>query len=1148
MQHRQIASNIVRCCLGLLFAVVVLFIPVALGAQSNAAAIGNGAISIYAGVQPGATNGLPNDNVPANQYGGLASNNILAMLMDSHQNLYLVNYSVSGNISQVLMVYAGGPTPALLQYRLTRTSIGSPTAGNIYIIADYANVSCTPPDPCGDGASALDAGFAYATGLALDSAGSLYITDEATQSVRKISASTGNISTIVGDPMHENYGYSGENVAALGSLLSAPTAVAFDTAGDLYIADGGNAIIRKVDATTNKITTVAGTVPSPSGIGTPSSDGTTFTNPCSTSVVPCGNGGAPLSAYLYFPASLFFASNGDLYIADYAQVVWKVNYSATTPVIEAVAGTMPSAENSGLYPDQCLASPPPTPVCGDNGTATQALLGNPNYAALDTVGNLLIADQLDNALRYVNTANPALIQDAIGQTNATPGSYSNGNGTGISATLVNPTAFVFDPSGNLFIADSGDGVIRKVTAPAALTPQTITFNTLPNITYGAAAFTLDATASSGLTVSYAVTGPATLSGTSLHVNGTGLVTVTASQAGNSTYAPATPVAQSFTVEKATLTVTANNLSRPVNAANPTLTYAITGLVNGDQASAVSGTPVLSTTATTNSPTGSYPITITAGTLAAANYTFNLVNGTLTVSGLTQQTITFAALSNLTYGSSASTFNLAATASSGLPVSFSVTGPAVLQGDTLTVNGAGTVTVTAQQQGNDTYEAAPNVVRSFTVNPAPLVITAVNAARGYDQPNPAFTFTATGFVGGDTMAVLSGAPAFATTATLTSPPGTYPITLTQGTLFSANYSFVFVAGALSVGLQAQTITFQPIPVLQGVSGATYTLVATATSNLPVQFTATGAATIIGGNVLQFTGPGAVVVTASQPGNADYAPATPVVQNIVLGLVPANVTALPATRAFGAPNPTFTYQILQGGGAAFIPPGTTTGLPALSTTATTSSPTGTYPIVISAGTLTSTYFSFTYVNSDLTVTSPASYTLTVNPSSVTVPIGQSRQVTLTLTPLNLYTGSVTLSCSGLPAGVTCVSSPASLTADGSGSIVQGTLTISAGQVVASNQQKMSTVFAAGFFWLPAGLAGFWLTIRRRKLRAAWPGFFVGILLLLVASVTGLSACGGGSSHGGSSIQPGTTQVMVTGTGTDSATSAGNAQSVALTVVIQ
>ena len=1051
----------IRICIGVLLAAIMMLSVSPLRAQSNAATIGDGAVSIFAGVQPGATNGLPDDNVPANQYGGLSSNNILAMLIDGNKNIYLVNYSVSGNISQILVIYEGGPTPPLLQYRLARTSIPSPTSGNIYIIADYANVSCTPPDPCGDGASGLDAGFAYATGLALDSAGSLYITDEATQSVRKISAATGNISTIVGDPMHENYGYSGENVPALGSLLSAPTAVLFDSTGNMYIADGGNAIIRKVDATTNKISTVAGTVPSADGIGTSSSDGTTLTNPCSTSVVPCGNGGPPLSAYLYFPASLFFASNGDLYIADYAQVVWKINYSAASPVIKAVAGTMPSAANSALYPDQCFATPPPTPVCGDGGAATIALLGNPNYAALDSVGNLLIADQANNALRYVNSATPAIIQDAVGQTNSTAGNYSNGNGTGISATFVNPTAFVFDPSGNLFIADSGDGVIREVKAPASLTPQTITFSPLANLTYGSAASTLNATASSGLPVSYAATGPATISGSSLHLTGAGLVTVTASQAGNGTYAPATPVSQSFTSEKAQLTVQATNLSREINTANPALTYTILGLVNGDPMSVVSGTPVLSTTATISSPSGSYPITVANGTLAATNYTFNLVNGTLTVSGLTAQTITFAALSNLAYGSSSSTLNLLATASSGLPVSFTVSGPAVLQGATLTVNGAGTVTVTAQQPGNGTYAAAPNVVRTITVSPAPLVIAAVNATRGFDQANPAFTFTASGFVAGDTMAVLSGSPAFTTTATLTSPPGTYPITVSQGTLFAADYSFTFVPGILSVGVQAQTITFQPIPMLQGVTGSTYTLVATSTSGLPVQFTATGAATIIGGNVLQFIGPGAVTVTASQPGNANYAPATPVVQNIVLGLVPANVTALPATRAFGAPNPTFTYQILQGGGAAFIPPGTTTGVPALSTTATTTSPTGTYPIVITPGTLASTYFAFTYVNSQLTVTSPASYALTVDPGSVTVPIGQSRQVTLTLTPLNLYAGSVSLSCSGLPAGVTCVSSPATLTADGSGSIVQGTLTISAGQVVASNRQQMHSIVMAGFF---------------------------------------------------------------------------------------
>src|SRR2546425_306578 len=89
-----------------------------------------------------------------------------------------------------------------------------------------------------------------------------------------------------------------------------------------------------------------------------------------------------------------------------------------------------------------------------------------------------------------------------------------------------------------------------------------------------------------------------------------------------------------TVNKATLTVTADNQSKAYGAANPSLTYSFSGFVNGDTASAVSGTPTLSTTATNSSAVGSYPITITAGTLAAVNYNFSLVNGTLTVNKAT----------------------------------------------------------------------------------------------------------------------------------------------------------------------------------------------------------------------------------------------------------------------------------------------------------------------------------------------------------------------------------------------------------------------------------------------------------------------------------------------------------------------------------
>ena len=169
--------------------------------------------------------------------------------------------------------------------------------------------------------------------------------------------------------------------------------------------------------------------------------------------------------------------------------------------------------------------------------------------------------------------------------------------------------------------------------------QTISFSALPNVTYGAAPITLTATASSQLPVSYSVTGPATVSGSTLTITGAGTVTVTASQAGNADYAAATPVPQSFTVSKAALTVTAANASMVYGAALPSFTYTITGFVNADtQGTATTGAPVESTTATSSSPVGTYPITLTQGTLAAANYTFTLVNGTLTINSAVVPTV------------------------------------------------------------------------------------------------------------------------------------------------------------------------------------------------------------------------------------------------------------------------------------------------------------------------------------------------------------------------------------------------------------------------------------------------------------------------------------------------------------------------------
>jgi len=110
--------------------------------------------------------------------------------------------------------------------------------------------------------------------------------------------------------------------------------------------------------------------------------------------------------------------------------------------------------------------------------------------------------------------------------------------------------------------------------------------------------------------------------------------VTASQADNADYAAATSVSQAFTVGKAALTVTANNASITYGAI-PAFSYTLSGFVNGDTTAVVSGTATETTTATSTSPVGSYPISFSTEALTAANYSFSYVNGTLIISGGTQ---------------------------------------------------------------------------------------------------------------------------------------------------------------------------------------------------------------------------------------------------------------------------------------------------------------------------------------------------------------------------------------------------------------------------------------------------------------------------------------------------------------------------------
>jgi hypothetical protein len=433
--------------------------------------------------------------------------------------------------------------------------------------------------------------------------------------------------------------------------------------------------------------------------------------------------------------------------------------------------------------------------------------------------------------------------------------------------------------------------------------QTITFGPLPVKTYGDPSFVLSATASSGLPVSYTSsnTAVAVVSGSTLTIVGAGSAVITANQGGNAFYNPATAVARTLTVNKAILTVQGVNATRMYGAANPAFSATYNGFFNGDTQSVLSGSPLLSTTATPASPVGTYPINVSAGTLAAANYSFSFVNGTLTVTRA-DQTITFAPLPAKTYGDLS--FDLGATASSGLAISYTSSNSAVatISGSTVTIVGAGSATITASQGGNDVYNPAPAIARTVTVSKAILTVQAANATRVYGAENPAFSATYSGFVNGDTQTVLSGLPVLSTVAITTSPVGTYPVVAAAGTLAAANYSFSFASGTLTVTKADQTITFGALPV-KTYGDPSFTLSATSGSGLAVSYTSSNiAVATVSGNTVNIVGAGSAIITASQSGDANYNAAPAVAQALTINKAQATVTFGLLTFTYdGTPKP-------------------------------------------------------------------------------------------------------------------------------------------------------------------------------------------------------------------------------------------------------
>jgi trimeric autotransporter adhesin len=259
--------------------------------------------------------------------------------------------------------------------------------------------------------------FNHPWGLAFDGSGSLFIADHVNCSIRKISAS-GVISTYAGNTVMSHTGDGGPASAA---TMVRPAGIAFDAAGNLYIADGQGNDIRKISAS-GIISTVAGT------------DTAGYS----------GDGGQATAAMLNDPIGVAVDNIGNIYVADSGNnVIRKIN---TSGVISTFAGTGVSGYS------------------GDGGPAINAKLAGPIGIAADAAGNIFVADNLNNVIRKINTS--GTITTFAG--NGTAG-YSGDTGIATAAQLFLPNSITFDNAGNVYITDEGNNALRKVSAVGIIT-------------------------------------------------------------------------------------------------------------------------------------------------------------------------------------------------------------------------------------------------------------------------------------------------------------------------------------------------------------------------------------------------------------------------------------------------------------------------------------------------------------------------------------------------------------------------------------------------------------------------------------------------------------------------------------------------------
>jgi sugar lactone lactonase YvrE len=615
--------------------------------------------------------------------------------VDDSGNVYVVDYNKNALYKETLS--AGTYTQSTIATGLNNPEgVAVDGAGNVYVCDSGNNQILLETNSSGSWVqSAIVTGLDFPTGLAVDALGSVYFSSFSDGAVYKITQSGGV--------------YSSPATVVTGLLQ--PRKIAVDASGNVYIADTGNSRVVKETLSGGSYTqsVIGSGMHYPYGVAV-AADGTVFVADTMNSRILAetwSNGSYTQSLFIPGPPAY------DLQVDQMGNLIFPDPADATVFFISYAQ--LPSVSFASTNVGSTSSDSPQT--------VTITNVGNQPLTAI--ASGLVVTGP--NFVQVAGSGTPEDCGTGFSAAPLAPGTSCN---LGISfepqaaGVLTSPAVFTDNA---LNVSPSSQTISLQGTGLQQ--SQTITFGSLSNMALGSVPFTLSATASSGLPVSFAslTTSVCTVSGTTATLVAVGTCTIQATQAGNAAYAAATPVSQSFQVmqqSQTSQTITFGALSNiALGRAPVTLS-----------ATASSGLPVsfASTTTLVCTASGSMSTLVAVGTCTiratqAGNATYAAatpVNQSFQVmqQSQTSQTITFGSLSNMALGSAPVT--LSATASSGLPVSFASTTTSVctVSGSTSTLVAVGTCTIQETQAGNATYAAAAPVSQSFQVEAAKFTLT------------------------------------------------------------------------------------------------------------------------------------------------------------------------------------------------------------------------------------------------------------------------------------------------------------------------------------------------------------------------------------------------------------------------------------------